>query len=80
MSGVLGLAKLLKQFGVKSKNVREGGWPAQPGKGYERSQFVTVWEAYLGGSGNTAAQGQGNERYESNGAGQASNRFIHSVW
>jgi hypothetical protein len=42
-----GLAKLLKPYGIKSKNVRVG---ADIPKGYERAQFEDAWERYLGSS------------------------------
>jgi hypothetical protein len=38
------LAAVLRQFGIRPKSVRIGNHTP---KGYERSQFIDVWERYL---------------------------------
>src|SRR5690242_18560356 len=49
-----GVAERLKQYGIKSKNVRIDGRVL---KGYERSDFLDAWRRYLGASqpGNATA-------------------------
>ncbi len=42
------LANLLKPYGIRRKDVRDGGWH---GKGYEREQFVDAWDRYLSPEG-----------------------------
>lgn len=37
-------AKKLKQFGIKSKNLRQGGAII---KGFDKADFITVWDRYL---------------------------------
>ncbi|TIT36183.1 MAG: DUF3631 domain-containing protein [Mesorhizobium sp.] len=39
-----GLADRLKQYGIKSKQIRIGEWT---GKGYERADFHDAWQRYL---------------------------------
>jgi hypothetical protein len=39
-----GLAKLLKEYGIESKQVRVGEWT---GKGYEREHFHDAWSRYV---------------------------------
>jgi hypothetical protein len=41
------LARFLKAYGIKSKNVRRGGREGAQGKGYRREDFADAWERYL---------------------------------
>jgi hypothetical protein len=48
-----GLARRLRPYGVKSKDVREGG-TGDPRKGYRREDLHPAWERYLSAAGDDA--------------------------